>query len=373
MSSRDRAPSILLIPGDGVGPEVIREARRVLEWLGDNRGLNASVSERKMGIGEYERTGSLMSDDAFADAMAADAILFGAFGGPGREKVPHEHILDRGLLGLRRHLDLFANLRPIKSLESLSDISPLKPEVMRGANVLIVRELTSGVYYGEPRGIETLPDGSEKGTDTQAYTTGEIERVARVAFDLAARRSGRLCSVDKANVMKSGVLWRRVVTSLGQEEFPDIALDHMYADNCAMQLIIRPMQFDVIVTDNLFGDVLSDGAAAIVGSLGMLPSACLGPEGAGGTRKALYEPVHGTAPDISGKNAANPAGAILSLAMALRYSLARPEDAGLVEGAVERTIASGIRTQDIAGRRHTPASTSEFGDAVLEELARGTG
>ncbi len=373
MSSDGRAPSLLLIPGDGVGPEVIREARRVLEWLGENRGLDASVSERNMGIGEYECTGSLMSDEAFADAMTADAILFGAFGGPGREKVPHEHILDRGLLGLRRHLDLFANLRPVKSLESLSDTSPLKADVMRGADLLIVRELTSGVYYGEPRGIEILPDGSEKATDTQAYTTGEIERIARVAFTLAAERKGRVCSVDKANVMKSGVLWRRVVTRLGKEEFPGIALDHMYADNCAMQLIIRPTQFDVIVTDNLFGDVLSDGAAAIVGSLGMLPSASLGPEGAGGTRKALYEPVHGTAPDIAGKNAANPAGAILSLAMALRYSLERPEDADLVEGAVERTIAAGVRTQDIAGRGHTPVSTSMFGDAVLGELDRETG
>ena len=352
---------------------MIREARRVLDWLGENRGLDASVSERQMGIGEYERTGSLMSDEAFADAMAADAILFGAFGGPGREKVPHDHILDRGLLGLRRHLDLFANLRPIKSLEPLSDTSPLKPEVMRGVDLLIVRELTSGAYYTEPRGIEKLPDGSEKGTDTQAYTTSEIERIARVAFDLAARRGGRVCSVDKANAMKSGVLWRRVVTRLGKEEFPGIALDHMYADNCAMQLIIRPAQFDVIVTDNLFGDVLSDGAAAIVGSLGMLPSASLGPERASGTRKALYEPVHGTAPDISGKNAANPAGAILSLAMALRYSLGRPEDAGHVEGAVERTIAAGIRTQDIAGRTYAPVSTSDFGDAVLGELGRGTG
>ncbi len=363
-------PSVLLIPGDGVGPEVIREARRVLEWLRENRSLDIDVGERNMGIGEYERTGSLMSDEAFADAMAADAILFGAFGGPGREKVPHEHILDRGLLGLRRHLDLFANLRPVKSLESLSDTSPLKPDVMRGADLLIVRELTSGIYYGEPRGIETLPGGSEKATDTQAYTTGEIERIARVAFALAAERSGRVCSVDKANVMKSGVLWRRVVTRLAKEEFPGIALDHMYADNCTMQLIIRPKQFDVVVTDNLFGDVLSDGAAAIVGSLGMLPSASLGPEGAGGTRKALYEPVHGTAPDITGKNAANPAGAILSLAMALRYSLGRPKDANLVEGAVEGTIATGVRTHDIAAPGVPAVSTSDFGDAVLEELAR---
>lgn len=366
-------PSILLIPGDGVGPEVIREARRVLDWLGETRGFEAIVSERQMGVGEYERTGSLMSDEAFADAMAADAILFGAFGGPGREKVPHDHILDRGLLGLRRHLDLFANLRPIKSIGALSDASPLKPEVSGGADLLIVRELTSGVYYGEPRGIEKLPDGSEKGVDTQAYTTSEIERVARIAFDIAARRSGRVCSVDKANVMNSGVLWRRVVSRLGDEEFSGIALDHMYADNCAMQLILAPTQFDVIVTDNLFGDVLSDGAAAIVGSLGMLPSASLGPAGEDGGRKALYEPVHGTAPDITGKNAANPAGAILSLAMALRYSLARADDADLIEGAVERTIAAGVRTQDIAGPGHAPVSTSVFGDAVLENLGRPTG
>jgi len=352
---------------------VIREARRVLDWLGENRGFEAIVSERQMGVGEYERTGSLMADEAFSDAMAADAILFGAFGGPGREKIPHDHILDRGLLGLRRHLDLFANLRPIKSLEALSDTSPLKPEVSRGADLLIVRELTSGVYYGEPRGIEKRPDGSEKGFDTQVYTTSEIERVARIAFDLAARRSGRICSIDKANVMKSGVLWRRVVTKLGEDEFPGIKLDHMYADNCAMQLILAPTQFDVIVTDNLFGDVLSDGAAAIVGSLGMLPSASLGPADEGGTRKALYEPVHGTAPDLTGKNAANPVGAILSLAMALRYSLARARDAELVESAVERTIAAGVRTQDIAGRAHTPVSTSDFGDVVLEELGRGTG
>ncbi|HLY57611.1 MAG TPA: 3-isopropylmalate dehydrogenase, partial [Stellaceae bacterium] len=269
---------------------------------------------------------------------------------------------------LRKDLALFANLRPATVFDALADASSLKPELVRGLDIMIVRELTGGVYFGEPRGIETLPDGQRRGVNTQVYTTSEIGRVARVGFELARKRRKRLCSVEKANVMESGVLWRETVTALGAGEFPDVELSHMYADNCAMQLVRWPKQFDVIVTDNLFGDILSDCAAMLTGSLGMLPSASLGAVDAGGRRKALYEPVHGSAPDIAGKGVANPLATILSFAMMLRYSFDMDEDAALIENAVERLLGRGVRTADLRVEGGSAVSTAEMGQALVKEL-----
>jgi 3-isopropylmalate dehydrogenase len=300
--------------------------------------------------------------------MAADAVLLGAVGGPKWDHLPFAQKPERGLLRLRKEMVLFANLRPALCFDALVDASSLKPELVAGLDIMIVRELTGGVYFGEPRGIETLPDGSRRGVNTQVYTTPEILRVARVAFDLARKRSNRLCSVEKANVMESGVLWREEVTKLHKAEFPDVELSHMYADNCAMQLVRRPKQFDVIVTDNLFGDILSDAAAMLTGSLGMLPSASLGASDASGRRAALYEPVHGTAPDIAGKNKANPLATLLSFAMMLRYSFDLAADADLIEASVQDVLADGKRTGDIAKPGQPVISTSQMGDALLAAL-----
>jgi 3-isopropylmalate dehydrogenase len=294
--------------------------------------------------------------------------LLGAVGGPKYDRLPWEFRPERGLLRLRKDMALFANLRPATVFDALVDASSLKPELVRGLDIMIVRELTGGVYFGEPRGIETLPDGQKRGINTQVYTTSEIARVARVAFELATKRNGRLCSVEKANVMESGVLWREVVSEIGAKEFPQVELSHMYADNCAMQLVRRPGQFDVIVTDNLFGDILSDCAAMLTGSLGMLPSASLGAVDAGGRRKALYEPVHGSAPDIAGKGAANPLATILSFAMMLRYSFDMAEDATLIESAIQRLLGRGVRTADLRIEGAAAVSTGEMGKALLQEL-----
>jgi 3-isopropylmalate dehydrogenase len=301
-------------------------------------------------------------------AMATDAVLFGAIGGPKWDELPFELRPERALLRLRKEMDLFANLRPAICFEAMADGSSLKPELVRGLDMLIIRELTGGIYFGEPRGIETLPDGTRRGINTQVYTTPEIQRVARVAFDLAKKRSGRLCSVEKANVMESGVLWREEVQKIGDEEFPEIELSHMYADNCAMQLVREPKQFDVIVTDNLFGDLLSDCAAMLTGSLGMLPSASLGAIDDTGHRRALYEPVHGSAPDITGKDLANPIATLLSFAMALRYSYDLADEAQLIETAVENVLAGGIRTADIMQPGLARVSTTVMGDTLLREL-----
>jgi 3-isopropylmalate dehydrogenase len=302
--------------------------------------------------------------------MAADAVLLGAVGGPKWDSLPFERKPERGLLRLRKEMQLFANLRPAIVFDALVDASTLKSEVVRGLDLMIVRELTGGVYFGTPRGIETLPDGSRRGVNTQVYTTGEILRVARVAFDLARKRKRTVCSADKANVMESGVLWRDEVQKLRDAEYPDITLTHMYADNCAMQLVRNPRQFDVIVTDNLFGDILSDEAAMLTGSLGMLPSASLGAPDSTGRRRALYEPVHGSAPDITGKDMANPLATMLSFAMMLRYSFDQGNEAALVERAIEAVLASGVRTADIMQPGATKVSTTAMGDAVLRELDR---
>jgi 3-isopropylmalate dehydrogenase len=297
-------------------------------------------------------------------------VLFGAVGGPKYDALSFEAKPERGLLRLRKEMELFANLRPAKVFDALVDSSSLKPDLVRGLDLMILRELTGGIYFGEPRGIETLPDGQRRGINTQVYTTGEIVRIAKVGFELARKRQGRVCSVEKANVMESGVLWREEVQKLHDAEYPDVELSHMYADNCAMQLVRQPKQFDVIVTDNLFGDILSDCAAMLTGSLGMLPSASLGATDATGRRRALYEPVHGSAPDIAGKDLANPLATLLSFAMLLRYSFGLTDDADLVEKAVENVLAAGIRTADIATPGTTRVSTTSMGTALLGELDR---
>src|SRR5579872_6355209 len=358
---------ILVLAGDGIGPEVMRQVFRVIEWFERRKIASFELSEDLVGGAAIDAHGTPLADATMARAKDADAVLFGAVGGPKWDDLPFAMKPERGLLRLRKEMDLFANLRPALVFAPLIGASSLKPELIEGLDLMIVRELTGGVYFGEPRGITTLPGGGRKGINTQVYTTDEIVRVARVAFELARKRDKRVCSVEKANVMESGQLWREEVTKLHAAEFKDVELSHMYADNCAMQLVRKPKQFDVIVTDNLFGDLLSDCAAMLTGSLGMLPSASLGAADARGHRKALYEPVHGSAPDIAGKDLANPLACILSFAMMLRYSFDLSDEATLVENAVRQALASGARTGDIAtgGAR---ISTAEMGDAVLREL-----
>jgi 3-isopropylmalate dehydrogenase len=359
---------LLLLPGDGIGPEVIEETRRVLAWLARHRGLDFEIEEDLIGGIAYERLGDPAPDATIAKALAADAVLFGAVGGPKWEKLPFDKKPERGLLRLRKDLELFANLRPALCFDALKGASTLKPEIVAGLDILIVRELTGGVYFGEPRGIETLGGGSRRGVDTQVYTSGEIQRIARVAFELARLRGRKVASAEKSNVMHTGVLWREEVQTLHDAEFSDVALTHILADNCAMQLVRNPKQFDVIVTDNLFGDILSDEAAQLTGSIGMLPSASLGARGADGKQRALYEPIHGSAPDIAGQGIANPLAAILSLAMCLRYSLARPDGATLIERAVDRVLADGTRTADIMQDGMTKVGTAQMTDAVLKAM-----
>jgi 3-isopropylmalate dehydrogenase len=303
-----------------------------------------------------------------ADALQVDAVLFGAVGDPRWDNVPFEKKPERAILRLRKEMGLFANLRPATVFPELAEASTLKKEVIAGLDIMILRELTGGVYFGEPRGITTLPDGTKRAVDTQVYTTPEIERIARVAFELARKRRNKVCSVEKANVMHTGVLWRETVGKLHAAEYKDVELSHMYADNCAMQLVRNPKQFDVIVTDNLFGDMLSDLASMLTGSLGMLPSASLGAADATGRRKALYEPIHGSAPDIAGKDLANPLATMLSFAMLLRYSFDLPDDADLIEKAARDVLAGGVRTADIMQAGCTKVSTTGMGDAVLRAL-----
>jgi len=298
----DSAPlgSVLLLPGDGIGPEVFREVRRVMDWFDRARGVSFELDEDLVGGAAFDKHGTPLTDATLEKALTSDAVLFGAVGGPKYDDLPFDQKPERGLLALRKELGLFANLRPAKVFDALVSSSSLKPELVQGLDVMILRELTGGIYFGEPRGIESLPNGERRGINTQVYTTSEIRRVASVGFELARKRQGKVCSVEKANVMESGVLWREEVQKLHDADFADVELSHMYADNCAMQLVREPKQFDVIVTDNLFGDILSDCAAMLTGSLGMLPSASLGAADAEGKRKAMYEPVHGSAPDIAG-------------------------------------------------------------------------
>ncbi len=364
--------SLLILPGDGIGPEVMVQVRRVIEWFDHRREVTFEVKEDLVGGAAYDAHGTPLTDETLADAMAADAVLFGSVGGPQYDDAPRDLRPEMGLLRLRKELDLFANLRPAIMFDALLDASTLKEDVISGLDLLIVRESTGGIYFGTPRGIETLPDGQRRGFDTQTYTESEIRRVAAVAFDLARQRHGKLTSVEKANVMESGVLWREVVTELHRETYSDVELGHMYADNCAMQLVRAPTQFDVIVSDNLFGDILSDCAAMLTGSLGMLPSATLGAPDASGRRRALYEPVHGSAPDIAGKDMANPLACLLSFAMLLRFSFELEEDAGLIETSVRNVLKTGVRTSDIMGPGAARVSTTVMGDAIMRELDKQT-
>ena len=359
---------LLLLPGDGIGPEVMAQVETVIGFLGQ-AGIAAFETEHDLVGGcAIDAHGVALTDAALARADAADAVLLGAVGGPKWAEVAYEIRPESGLLRLRKDLGLFANLRPAICYPALADASALKRELVEGLDIMIVRELTGGVYFGEPKEITTLPDGSKRAVDTQVYTTGEIERIAHVAFDLARKRSGRVASAEKHNVMKSGVLWKEVVTRVHQADYADMALEHVLADNCAMQLVRRPKQYDVLVTDNLFGDVLSDVAAMLTGSLGMLPSASLGAVDAKGSRKALYEPVHGSAPDIAGRDLANPLAMIGSLAMALRYSFGLGEAADLLDGAITDALASGARTRDIAAEGTQALGTAGMGDAVVAAL-----
>jgi 3-isopropylmalate dehydrogenase len=361
---------LLLLPGDGIGPEVMREVEKVVGWF-RRSGIGFETETDLVGGGAYDAHGAAISEDAMARAKEADAVLFGAVGGPKWADVPYAARPEAGLLRLRRDLGLFANLRPAICYPALADASSLKREVVEGLDIVIVRELTGGVYFGEPKEIVTLEDGQQRATDTQLYTTGEIDRIARVAFELARRRRNKVSSAEKNNVMKSGVLWKQVVTRV-HRDYDDVELEHVLADNCAMQLVRWPKQYDVIVTDNLFGDVLSDVAAMLTGSLGMLPSASLGAEDpATGRRKALYEPVHGSAPDIAGRGLANPIAMIGSFAMALRYSFGLTDAADRLERAITAVLASGARTKDIAAPGANAVGTGEMGDAIVRELAAG--
>ena len=360
---------ILVLPGDGIGPEIMREVMRVIEFFDRRHIASFEVSEGLVGGSAYDVSGTPLTDDTLAQAQASDAVLFGSVGGPKWETLPFELQPERGLLRLRKEMDLFANLRPAMVFEALADASTLKRELVAGLDLMIVRELTGGIYFGAPRGIETLPDGSRRGINTEVYSEAEIERVVRAGFELAKKRQHRLCEVDKANVMESGILWREVARRV-HADYPDVELSFMYADNCAMQLVRNPKQFDVIVTSNLFGDLLSDCAAMLTGSLGMLPSASLGAADATGRRKALYEPVHGSAPDIAGKGVANPLACVLSFAMMLRYSFDLAEEADLVEKSVANALAAGARTADIRQPNTASISTRDMGDTILRELEK---
>ena len=358
---------IMVMPGDGIGPEVINETLKLVEWLSKNKSINFDIIERDVGGRSYDNFGTPLTDEALSEAIDCDAILFGAVGGPEYDDLPFKHKPEQGLLTLRKELDLFANLRPAIVFPPLVESSTLKPEIVSGLDIFILRELTGGIYFAEPRGIDTLSDGSRKGYDTNLYTTSEIERIGNVAFDLARKRSSKVTSVEKANVMHSGVLWRDTITDLHKRNGNGIQLSHMYADNCAMQLVRNPKQFDVIVCDNLFGDILSDVAAMLTGSLGMLPSASLGSPRKDGSRKAMYEPVHGSAPDIAGKELANPLAQVLSFSMMLRYSFNDIENANLIENAVSDALSSGARTKDLGGGTSI-VSTSSMMNLVLDAM-----
>jgi 3-isopropylmalate dehydrogenase len=352
-----KTKTLLLLPGDGIGPEVTNEVRRVIDALRMN---DLEIESALFGGASIDETGLPVSNETVALAKSVDAVLMGAVGGPQWAKVARDKRPEAGLLRVRKEMDVYANLRPAYCYEALADASSLKRELVAGMDIVIVRELTSGVYFGTPRGIEDIGNGQRRGFDTQVYTSEEIRRVARAAFDLARKRKGVLHSAEKSNAMESGVLWREEVTKLHAEEYSDVKLEHILADNCAMQLVRAPKQFDVIVTDNLFGDILSDEAAQLTGSLGMLPSAALGAPG----KPGLYEPIHGSAPDIAGKGIANPLAAILSFEMALRLSLGRPDLADKVGAAVTKALNGGARTADIGGK----LNTREMGDAVIRAL-----
>ena len=364
------AKSLFLLPGDGIGPEAMAEVRKIIAHMNSTMSAGFVLDEGLVGGCAYDAHGQAISEEDMAKGMAADAVLFGAVGGPKWDSVPYEVRPEAGLLRLRKDLELFANLRPAICYPALAEASSLKPELVEGLDILIVRELTGGVYFGEPKEIIDLGNGQKRGIDTQVYDTYEIERIAGVAFELARTRKNAVCSMEKRNVMKSGVLWNQVVTETHKRNYSDVKLEHMLADAGGMQLVRAPKQFDVIVTDNLFGDMLSDVAAMLTGSLGMLPSASLGaPDAKTGKRKALYEPVHGSAPDIAGKGVANPIAMIASFAMCLRYSFNMVAEADRLDTAIANVLEQGIRTGDIMADGCRQVGTAEMGDAILKEFA----
>ena len=365
------AHKLLLLPGDGIGQEVMAEVKATIAFMNEAGIGKFEVEEDLVGGSAYDVHGVPISEAAMAKARAADAVLFGAVGGPKWENVAYEHRPEAALLRLRKELGVFANLRPAICYPALADASSLKRELVEGLDILILRELTGGIYFGEPKEIRDLGNGQKRGIDTQVYDTFEIERISRVGFELARTRRNKVTSMEKRNVMKSGLLWHEVVSDIHKREYPDVELDHMLADAGGMQLVRAPKQFDVIVTDNLFGDMLSDVAAMLTGSLGMLPSASLGaPDPKTGKRKAFYEPVHGTAPDIAGKGLANPIAMIASLGMCFRYSFAMIREADLLEQAIAAALARGLRTGDIFSDGMTKVGTAEMGAAIREEFSR---
>jgi len=354
--------NILVLPGDGIGPEIVAEAMKVLEALRDRFGLAIEIEQGLVGGSAFDATGSPLPDRTMVQAKTADAVLLGAVGGPKWEHLDIALRPEKGLLGLRAGLGLFANLRPAILYPQLAEASTLKPEVVSGLNLMIVRELTGGLYFGQPRGVRILENGEREGFNTLVYRESEVERICRVAFDIARQRDHRVCSVDKANVLECTELWRQVATRIGSD-YPDVALSHMYVDNAAMQLVRAPKQFDVIVTTNMFGDILSDCASMLTGSIGMLPSASLDAQG-----KGMYEPIHGSAPDIAGKGVANPLATLLSVAMMLRYSLGEADLAERLEQAVSKVLDQGLRTPDIYSAGMSKVGTREMGDAVVAAL-----
>ena len=359
---------ILLLPGDGIGPEVIAEVKKIIEWFNSNKSLDFEIDQDLVGGAAYDKHGTPITDEAFYKAQESAAVILGAVGGPKWDNIDFSKKPERALLKLRKELKLFANLRPAICFKQLVDASSLKPEFVSNLDILFVRELTGGIYFGEPRGIKPIDNGERKGINTHVYTTSEIERVARVAFDLARKRNNKVTSCEKSNVMEAGQLWKEEVQAIHEKEYSDVELKHMLADNCAMQLVRNPKQFDVIVTDNLFGDMLSDEAAMLTGSLGLLPSASLGAKDKNGNMRSLYEPVHGSAPDIAGQGIANPIATILSFAMALRYSLDLDKEADSLEKAVQGVLDEGLRTKDIISKGMKEVTTSVMGDAIISKL-----
>ena len=366
MAKKNR--KILLLPGDGIGPEVVKEVKKIIEWLNQNKSLDFKIEEELIGGASIDVNKIPITDEVFYKSLESDAVILGACGGPKWDNLEFSKKPERALLKLRKELKLFANLRPAICFKQLVDSSTLKPEVVSGLDIMIVRELTGGIYFGEPRGIQPIQNNQRKGINTHVYTTSEIQRIARVAFELAKKRKNKVTSCEKSNVMESGVLWREEVQLLKDKEYKKIDLNHMLADNCAMQLLRNPKQFDVILADNLFGDMLSDEAAMLTGSLGLLPSASLGEKNKDGKTSSLYEPVHGSAPDIAGKNIANPIATILSLSMALRYSLDLDNEANLIDLAVQKVLDDGLRTKDIMSAGKKEITTSDMGDAIISKL-----
>ena len=359
---------ILLLPGDGIWPEVVREGKKIIEWFNKKKSLDFSFEEELIGGASIDVNKIPITDEVFYKSLESDAVILGACGGPKWDNLEFSKKPERALLKLRKELKLFANLRPAICFKQLVNSSTLKPEIVSGLDIMIVRELTGGIYFGEPRGIEPIENNQRRGINTHSYTTSEIQRIARVAFDLAKKRKNKVTSCEKSNVMEAGVLWREEVQNLKEKEFKNIELNHMLADNCAMQLLRDPKQFDVILADNLFGDMLSDEAAMLTGSLGLLPSASLGAKDKNGKIRSLYEPVHGSAPDIAGKNIANPIATILSLSMALRYSLDLDKEANLLDVAVQKVLDDGLRTKDIMSNGKKEVTTTDMGDAIISKL-----